>query len=218
MFVGELPEYVYLRQTMKALNTLILVVASLLLVAQEIDSTAYFWFINDPDIDSVFYQANYYDSGQLYEEGWVLMMSRNNTYKSFHPSTDFDCIPSVRVFVGKHVFYYKNGSIETILSYPRNTSDTVNMIFYDKKGAVEAIDKFIERPIIQIECSEGESQSEKYFKYYHFENYSKGALKSEGCYFGNYLKIGCWKYYKKNGELKKQKYFENDQMIRKYCD
>jgi len=202
---------------MKTLSTLILVLASIYVPAQDIDSTAYKWFIDDINIDSVYYSRSYFDSGELYEEGWVILMSRDNSYKSFHPSSNLECISSVTVFVGKHVFYYKNGAVETILSYPRSTSDTVHMIFYNKKGEVEAIDKFIERPVIIMDCNEGETRATKYFEFYHFENYSKGSLRSEGYYLGDYLKSGCWKYYNKKGELKKQKYFENNSLVGKNC-
>lgn len=203
---------------MKALSTLLLLTASIFLNAQQTDSTAYRWFIDDANIDSVYYGKNYYDAGELYEEGWVIQMSRDNSYKSFHPSTDFDCISTVTVFVGKHVFYYKNGAVETILSYPRKTSDTVNMVFYNKKGELEAIDKFIERPVIVMDCNEGETQATKYFEYYHFKDYSKGTLRSEGYYLGDYLKTGCWKYYNKKGELKKQKRYENNNLVGKNCN
>lgn len=159
----------------------------------------------------------YHGSGKTYEEGWVIKVSKNNSYKSFDPSTDFDCITSMIQFVGDHKFYYKTGALSTKISYPKSLKDTVVMTIYSKKGDVVAIDKFLERPVITIDCDPKEKYGIVLFDYYHFTNIKKGIIRSEGFYKEHYVKTGCWRKYNKKGDLKKSILHEDDKKLKKFC-
>lgn len=202
---------------MKLIYTLLLFAGAFFCSAQDIDSTTCFWFSDDANIDSIYYRKTYYGSGKLFEKGWVIKVTKSNGYKTFDPSTNFDCFSSVRISVGDHFFYYRNGVIETILSYPKSLKDTAEMTVYNKKGDKIAKDKFLERPVIVVDCRPRKRYGIKQYDYYHFTNYSNGELRSEGYYKDNYAKTGCWKKFNKNGELKKTRLYKDDKLVKKSC-
>ena len=204
---------------MKNILTLISIIITLCGFGQSIDSTTYYLYSNDPNIDSITYKKQFYSNGQLKEKGWVLFCSKDNNYITFDSMTNFDCFSNVEFKVGEYMYYHKNGSIECILKNPIEVSDTTYMFVYNSKNELVSEEKFIESSIIKLRCRNLKSKwyTLKDYKYYQFKHFSKGKLTSEGYYNHRYLKTDCWKTYNKKGEVVKERLYKNDKLLKKSC-
>ncbi len=205
---------------MKGFLILALIFCSVICSTQNVDSTTYYWFKKDNNIDSVYYHTEYYKSGKIKEEGWVISYCKNNDYRTIHNNTDYDCFTSIEEPVGKNLFYHRNGTIEYLIESPIYVNDTGFMTIYNSKGEIISKDTFVESPIVIIKCNPKKRVWPNYpkYEYFHFINYSKGRVKSEGFFINDFEKTGCWKTYNKNGEVKKEHYYLNNKLIDRTCN
>lgn len=146
------------------------------------DSSTYYNLQHQSCIDSVYYTVET-KKGIFRKVGWKT--------RSIIGDSIWECN------VGLNLRFYKDGSLLEYNYKPEDTKDSIEVMFFGKKGEITQY-----RKMPNFSCCEANKKGQNQ-KLYYQEFYKKGVLKSVG-FMKSGLRKGKWRFYKK-GELVKEK-------------
>ncbi len=173
------------------------------------DSTVYFYYIDQPSVDSVYYHLHFYKNGAIKEEGWKIKIDDDHDLEEI-PN---DLIPGedyTDIKVGEYRQYFRNGNIQLKRITHLNRSDSIHVQKYNKKGTLDTEIWFPHKKL----CKCNHSDTTDYGSYRKI--YKNKSIKSEGARnIFTFRKVGWWLYYDENRNIKYKKLYKDGKVIEK---
>jgi antitoxin component YwqK of YwqJK toxin-antitoxin module len=145
----------------------------------------------------IYYVKDYYKNGNMDYEGWAKKVVENSVDTSYEK-------------VGIWKYYYHSGQIHNKVDYQFDKTDTVYETIYLKNGRIRReIKELSKLPLKRTDSWDSFSTVDEDWKFYSLKKYSNGVLIKQGCFVLG-KKSGEWKWFGKNGRIKKVKVYKND--------
>ncbi len=166
----------------------------------ELDSTIRIALEQNPKVDSIKYRKSLYKNGNVEVEGWVYYTSYLNLLDTT-ASNYTDTVP-----IGVSRKYFKNGDLYTIDSISANNNQISCTYHYLKNEQLFWVTRYklSENPLKIGGIAASLNRTQNYHSTWYYT--SSSQVKSTGNFI-NGKKVGLWKYYNKDGTLKKEKNF-----------
>jgi hypothetical protein len=188
---------------------LIFILSKLLSFGQSSDSSVYFLFKDQENIESIIFHQDFYLNGNVKREGWFV---KEKPVEKSKIHIALKTPPGSLLSVGVWKTYYRNGNVLSVDSFGINDTMITRFHFYKKNGFIDRI--VIIKPLTLLYTSNdkffGSVSNYEWMKKY---IYYKNKLAVETFFTYKMKPSGIWKYYHNDNVIYTEEYDEKGKCI-----